>query len=255
MPTAAEIVLIIAVLAMAAAIVWAVRDYRSWIALGPGGLPSNWIGWLKTTNMRLQAGDPLDVNLYAKQIGRPGDSAFLSNLPVRQGARPKIAPQPVPHRQLDQFVGDDMRQKVRELFDGTVARGSERLEYKHSYLEKRHPAVFLRHPEQGHAHAEKSHGEVAHIHPSDSSMHMLFSPSDAKSVILAGWGERHALAGRSLPGTELVLPDTYLLIYPPRNESELAVTARLLDASVSHMAVLPRPEASSSATLAAGANQ
>jgi hypothetical protein len=34
------------------------------------------------------------------------------------------------------------------------------------------------------------------------------------------------------------LPDTYLLVYPPRNDQELAVTARLLDAAVGHIAML-----------------
>jgi hypothetical protein len=31
------------------------------------------------------------------------------------------------------------------------------------------------------------------------------------------------------------LPDTYLLIYPPRNEYELEVTHRLLNAAVDYM--------------------
>jgi hypothetical protein len=35
----------------------------------------------------------------------------------------------------------------------------------------------------------------------------------------------------------LNLPETYLLVYPPRDEQELAVTARLLTAAVDHMAM------------------
>jgi len=242
MPTFVSIALTVVALGLAATAIWVFLDYRKWRALGPGGLPPNFVGWLKTTRMRLHKGDPLDTERYAKQIGLAGDRAFLGELSKREGQRPTIAVHPVPHRQLDQFVSDDMRQKVKELFDAKVAHNFELIEYKHSYLEKRHQAVFLRHSENGHAHAVNSHGEIAHIHPSDSSMHMLFSPSDARTVILGSWGERHPLAGGPLPGTELVLPDTYLFIYPPRNDFELGVTARLLDAAVSHMAVLLRPE-------------
>ncbi len=243
MPTLAKLALMAVVLAASAATIWAFRDYRAWRALGPGGLPANVVGWLKTTRMRLQKSDPFETDSYAKQIGFAGDSPFLGQLPKREGPRPRIAVHPVPHRQLDQFVSDEMRWKISELFDSTVARNTDLLEYQHSYLEKRHPAVFLRNPKDAHAHAANSRGEVAHIHPSDSSMHMIFSPSDARTVILSGWGERHFLAGRPLSGTELVLPDTYLLIYPPRNDFELAVTARLLNAAVNHMAVLPGIEA------------
>jgi hypothetical protein len=242
MPSSLRAALIFLALGFAAAIIWIFRDYQKWRALGPGGLPANLIGWLKTTRMRLQKGDPLDTDSYTAQIGAAGDCSFLAELPKREGRRPAIAVHPVPHRQLDQFVGDDMRGKIKNLFDAKVAGGSELLEYKQSYLEKRHQALFLRRLEGAHSHAANSHGEIAHIHPSDNSMHMIFSASDAHTVILGGWGERHPLAGRPLPGTELVLPDTYLLIYPPRNDFELKVAARLLDAAVRHMAVLPRSE-------------
>lgn len=242
MPTFASIAWMVVALGLAAAMLWAFRDYRKWRALGPGGLPANVGGWLKTTRMRLQKSDPLDTDGYTKQIGSAGDCSFLEELPKREGDRPTIAVHPVPHRQLNQLVSPEMQRKIKELFDATVARKIELLQYKQSYLEKRHQAVFLCHPENGHGHAANSHGEIAHIHPSDSSMHMIFSPSDAKTIILGGWGERHPLAGGPLRGTDLVLPDTYLLIYPARNDFELGLTARLLDAAVSHMAALPRSE-------------
>ena len=45
--------------AVAGLLAWAVADYRKWRALGPGGLPSTWRGWLTTTRLRLQMRDPL----------------------------------------------------------------------------------------------------------------------------------------------------------------------------------------------------
>jgi hypothetical protein len=67
------------------------------------------------------------------------------------------------------------------------------------------------------------------VHPSDGSTHMILSASDAKTVIDRGWGERHPLAG-VLPG----LPETNLLIYPPRTAGELAVAARIGWSGVAH---------------------
>jgi len=49
-------------------------------------------------------------------------------------------------------------------------------------------------------------------------MHMIFGPSDARTVIEKGWGERHPLSG-VYPG----LPVTYLMIYAPRDQEEVAM--------------------------------
>lgn len=223
---------LIALVALAAA-GWVYGDYHKWLALGPGGLPYNFSGWMSTTRMRWQKRDPFDTDRYAKVIGAPGDCAFISDLPRRQGSRPSIGVHPVPHRQLNQLPNNEMKSKITELFDALIARRADLVAYKLSFFEKRHNAVTLLQPEKGHADAQATHGEVGHIHPSDGSMHMILSPSDTKKVIEAGWGECHPLAG-----VMLGLPDTYMMIYPPRDEQELAVTVRLLDAAVTYMAKL-----------------
>ena len=43
-------------------------------------------------------------------------------------------------------------------------------------------------------------------------------------------GERHPLTG-VLPE----LPSTYIYVYPPRDEVELAIVAQLLNAAIEHM--------------------
>lgn len=220
---------ILGVLAGGAGAVWAYRDYRQWLALGPGGLPYNFHGWLTATWMRRLKHDPLDTRHFA--MGAAGDLSFLGPLPRREGPRPKIGVHPVPHRQLDQLPDAEMTQKIVGIFHNLVRRRSETVHYQLSSYEKRNQAVFLKQPETGSPAAAQSHGEIAHVHPSDGSMHMTFSPSDAKTVIEAGWGECHPLAGK------LGLPDTYLLVYPPRDDQELALTARLLDATVDDLAV------------------
>lgn len=218
---------------IAAGAVWAYRDYQAWLALGPGGLPYNAGGWMQANWLRLRARDPIDTGIYAAKIGTPGDCASIGDLPPREGPRPHIGRHPVPHRQLDQLPGPDMKQRIAALFDETVSRRRDEVGYQLSHAEKRHPAVTLRQAARA-PDAVETHGEVAHVHPSDGSMHMILSASDARTVIDRGWGERHPLAG-VLPG----LPDTYLLIYPPRTAGELAITARILDGAVAHMAGLP----------------
>lgn len=216
---------------------WAYRDYRKWLALGPGGLPYNFNGWMTTTWMRLQQCDPLDTFGLADLPGVPEDVACLHDLPSRRGHRPSVGVHPVPHRQLDQLPDDAMKPRIEALFDATVERHVGLVEYQLSYFEKRNRAITLREPESGHADARASRGEIGHVHPSDGSMHMILSRADARAVIESEWGERHPLAG-----IMLALPATYLLIYPPREKVELLVTGRILDAAIAHMALLPVPE-------------
>lgn len=209
---------------------WARRDYRAWLALGEGGLPSNPKGWLITSYLRLRKADPITTTVYDAQIGEPGAAAHLGALPPRRGPRPGIAPWPVPHRQLDQIPGPEMRAAVDRVFEDALRRHADTVHLRLSHFEKHNPAVTLRDPAAGHADARVGEGETAHIHPGDGSMHMIFSAADAARILDAGWGERHPLAG-----VRPELPSTYVYVYPPRDEAELAVVAQLLDAAIDHM--------------------
>ena len=116
------------------------------------------------------------------------------------------------------------------MFDAKVAAQGEALTYALSHFEKRNQAITLRCPACGHADAQASHGEIAHIHPSDGSMHMILSVRDANAAIRAGWAERHGLAG-----IVLGLPATYMLVYAPRDEGDLIAIDRMLVAAIAHM--------------------
>lgn len=84
-----------------------------------------------------------------------------------------------------------------------------------------------------------SKGELGHIH-GDTSLHLYLSPEDAKVVIEKGWAQRHRLA-RTQPwwlGHKKFIcgiGDTFLLIYAPRDESELRVLSTLIRASARFM--------------------
>ncbi len=209
---------------------WVARDYRAWRALGPGGLPHTARGWLKMTHWRLIAGDPLSLAAIEAEVGQRGDIDTLADLPERGRPRPAIAPHPVPHRQLDQHIPRPLRADHEAMFDRQVASHGETLHYAQSHFERHNQAITLRCPSAGHPLACSTCGEIAHIHPSDGSMHMILSPTDARRVVGRGWGERHGLAGKALG-----LPSTYLLIYAPQEAGDLTILDQILNASIQYM--------------------
>lgn len=221
-------------LAVAAGL-WAYWDYHRWLALGPGGVPYDLDGWRQVTWLRLQKKDPLGTAELARLSGHPGDLQTLGALPPRAGRRPRVAPHPIPHRQLDQHGDAGVRLVQRQLFDRAVADDAALVTYRKSRFERRNGAMFLRDGAAANRLAGDAGGEIAHIHPSDGSMHMTLGPSDARRVIEAGWGELHPLVGVPLGGGR-VLPATYMLVYSPRDTAELRIVERILHAAVRYAA-------------------
>ncbi len=211
----------------AAAAAWTMRDYARWRSLGPGGLPANPAGWLSMTRFRWMAKDGLDVTQITAAVGAMNDLQAWRNVRRRVGVRPKVSPYPIPHRQLDQLADLAIRSQLSELFDRSVDRHADHVRYALSHFEKRHPAITLKCAEGSVGAA--SHGEIAHIHPSDNSMHMVLSPSDAVAAIEMGWAERHGLAGLAVG-----LPPTYVMVYSPRDQEDLTVIKDLLEAAIAY---------------------
>ena len=154
----------------------------------------------------------------------------LGPLDPRQGRRPDVSPYPIPHRQLSDTACSEDLERLLRLFDQEVEKNKDTVHYAKSFFENHHDAITLKHPECGHVHALVSHGEIAHIHPSDGSMHMILSARDAQTVLESRWGELHSLAGLFNR-----LPSSYTLVYAPRNEADLDAIQRILSASVTFM--------------------
>lgn len=233
----------VAALAAFAAGLAAGRDYQRWCGLGVGGIPNTPRGWLKVTYLRTQKRETRDPAVYQPLIGEPGDGQWLTDLPQRTGDRPRVAPYPVPHRQVDQPGTPRARVAGLDVFDARATREPDRVAYRMSFFERHNDAIIVLDTDNAPAVTRAAHGETAHIHPSDGSMHMIFSPSDAATVLRSGWGERHPLAG-IYPN----LPLTYLLVYCPRTPSEADVVGRLLDAAVAYATGAVPPGAGSGRT-------
>ena len=205
---------------------WARWDYKQWLRLGKGGLPSNAKGWLRVTRMRLQSSNPLQLG-HLEQLGESGPAAaIVGPLPSRGTERPRVGAHPVPHRQRDQHITPELLAALQQVFDEEVQAASDAVEYARSFFEKHTLAITCRAPAPGLT-LNGADAEIAHIHAHDGSMHMVLSPGSAVSAVRSGWAELHGLAGKAMR-----LPPTYLMIYAPQRPADLVVIRRLLQAAI-----------------------
>ncbi|KAH8847087.1 hypothetical protein MCOR27_009820 [Pyricularia oryzae] len=226
---------------LAALLGWCYRDYQSFLALGPGGLPYNLKGWaIVTLFIRPFAMSKSKVTSVA-DYPENGAPEVVKQLPVRRGER-AILGGIAPHRQMSQHAPERMRVYMQNLFDNAVKQHPELLEMKKSLYERHHDALFvsaglLQSQESSVADtARVARGEIGHMH-TDLSIHLYLSPADARQVIQKNWGERHRL---SVPKTswfrnKFGVADTYLMIYGPRDEKEMEVFKVILARSISFM--------------------
>lgn len=145
-------------------------------------------------------------------------------LPRRRGKKPETH-FGIPHQQTDQNPGEALFEFMAERF--LALPGTETGASLISVPGAR--ALFLPECEGCNEGAFFRGREFAHIHPpSDGSFHMILSESDCEEVLDKGWGELHpwALAGKIQP--------TVVMIYAPRNESEIATILDIAAAAYGH---------------------
>jgi hypothetical protein len=196
------------------------RDYRRWTALGEGGIPHGMKGWAQMTALRLR--NHPDVTATT-QFGTGGESA-LADLPLRSGARPVVAPYPIPHRQADWVSPPEVLAALDAVFAAELESRRSCVREDTSRYERHHSALFV---DAVALRTNAVHGEIAHIHRPQGSMHIHLRPADAGVVIERGWGELHPLSGRGFG-----LPASYTLLYAPRGIGEVDVVRRILSATL-----------------------
>ncbi|KAK1992131.1 hypothetical protein LX36DRAFT_51478 [Colletotrichum falcatum] len=222
------------------ALVWAVRDYRAYIALGPGGLPHNLAGWLIVTFVLRPFALSKAHATWTGDYPDKGAHDDVEALPPRKGDRAELGGI-VPHRQLSQHAPERMREYIGNLFANAVAQNPALVESKLSLYERNNPgALFVRPAVLASpappATARTARGEIGHNH-GDLSVHMYLGPADARRAIEKGWAERHRLArprGTLFSGRHRVA-DTYLMIYGPRDDDEMDALAVFLKNAVRFM--------------------
>ncbi|KAH8705565.1 hypothetical protein BGW36DRAFT_393147 [Talaromyces proteolyticus] len=221
----------------------AYRDYQTYLSYGPGGPPHNAVGWFLSRMIVTPLGQEMfSTEVYQRRIDRGETATYVypnGKLPKREGKVPRVGIHAIPQRQLDQVPSQSIREKLADAFTTLVKNNPSLLKTATSHWERRTEALWL---SDGAKETSLSKGEVSHIHgTSDHSVHVILSPADAKKVIEANWGQRHALSGaKVLFGTfELpwvfAIPSTYLLIYAPRSEEEVKVVMEIVKGGVRYM--------------------
>lgn len=203
-------------------------DYRSYVALGPHGLPDTFEGWVKQLKMSTKARkdtsvpEPYDLSSVAGPHDR---TSFLPKthsgaLSWRTGNKPTVPGFVAPQRQTTEQASDATKKAMFAFLDALVAANPETLQTQTSVLEGPVPAMGVKgfaemmdgsKPEV----LKRTRGEMCHIHPPDGSTHLQLSLADQKRVIELGWARRHRLSGG------VMLPWNYTFIYAPRNEGEM----------------------------------
>lgn len=201
------------------------NDYLNFLKLGPGGTPPTPSGyarlmWYQLFTLR----DPFSPP--------PRDPAQLPStgilrqrpLPYRPGPRPTVAGL-APQRQLNQPGSLHAYNRLRAAIEALSARMPQKFVTATSCLEKHGFALFSRHPLN-----VCGNGEVCHIHTSDRSMHMNLHADDIKEILEKGWGQRHPMAWKGW--VRAPVPTTFTMIYAPRDESDLRIVCRIIEAAI-----------------------
>lgn len=141
-------------------------------------------------------------------------------LPRRAGEAPRTTTptreRPFPHQQLDQRAPVDVQellfQRAARLPGVRVGRSLVSLpESRAFHLDEHHTA--------GPREAFQRGTEFAHIHTdNDGSLHLTLPPDLYAEVLAKGWGEPHPISGT-------------MMLFGPRDEDELEVAWRILEAS------------------------
>lgn len=207
------------------------RNYKAYLALGPGGVPYNPFGWLISLAATAISHETLSTRMYnAEAQAGEGYLEEGGHIPERRGDRPMIGWHCLPHRQINKIPTIEVQKALDAIVEKHITANHAYITVVPSPHEKLNPGVII-HPEIASPHvvADIAKREIFHVHPSDHSLHVVLSPRDCKLVIEKGYGERHGLSGSP------VIPKEYLLIYAPRDEEELAIVERIIVASLKYM--------------------
>lgn len=221
-----------------------VEEYQQWRAVGPGGAPFDWNGFMlcKKAEITQARDDTTNLALYdspeqyakgwkeaTEAQRRAAQTSFLKQpLPERPGPRSRAKHFVFPQRERNDGEPQDAQvQAAYQTAFEQLGEVNSRVEWKTSVLEKHGRALFLQDPVTPLISSSK--GEICHVHRSDLSGHVTLSFADAREVIGKGWGEKHRLSG-----TE-TLHLGYTMLYVPRNVAEVDVYAQIYQAGIEYM--------------------
>ncbi|KAK3994291.1 hypothetical protein QBC44DRAFT_322979 [Cladorrhinum sp. PSN332] len=222
---------------------WALESYGEYRDLIQPGKKPTVMGWFRITALVKLA----RVNVFKPPRLKPDEEPYrgrLFSLKKRKGPRPTVK-KAAPTRQADQKASPAMFYRLAHLLRMYQFADAQTLQIKMSLLEDGIQALFWNLGERSSGainQREEWGGEIAHVHATDGSLHLLLHPEDVKTVIDAGWGERHPLCANNkrlfrflyhgLREKPLPVPEGWTLIYAPRNNNELDTIRPIITAAI-----------------------
>ena len=150
------------------------KDYHVFLALGPGGTPKTFLGYLRVSYLRLfTISDPFRPPSLAETVFPI--KGYLPQLPQRSGPRPVVAGI-APHRQLNQKCTAELHHVLRDNLHNLAAAFPSLVREGNSCFEKHGLALFLcactqsappntLHPGVSHLNPTcQDTGEICHLH-------------------------------------------------------------------------------------------
>jgi Family of unknown function (DUF5519) len=205
---------------MESLITWPKRDYRAWKDLGEGGIQHGVGGWCLVSTLRLIA----KLGTLAPPAPPPGSMSALLDLPFRNQPRPRIAPHPIPHRELSGQCTPPLLDAIDELLHAEHARHAQHSLFAMSRYEKHFEGLYV---PRTHDVGVSRTGEIVHVHRPQGSVHVQLSHADTAIVYERGWGELHPLSFLGFP-----VPRTWVLLYYPRDRDDVAVIRRIVSSAM-----------------------
>ncbi|KAK9420152.1 hypothetical protein SUNI508_06680 [Seiridium unicorne] len=224
---------------------WIQGKYYAYLDLGRGDTPSTFRGWWRVTFLRWLAG--IDVLSYPRVS--PHTDPYrgrLWDLPRRHGRRPTVKGV-APQRQVDAKANPSTFFVLAEILQRYAADHPKELRFAPSFLEGHLGSLQLNLP-AGTATGLAARGtplefggEICHAHRNDGSIHIVLHPEDVRTVVEAGWGERHPLSSSTWywrfyndwwAGERLPVPETLVLMYAPLHQGHLDVFEQILQAAI-----------------------
>jgi len=209
-----------------AVLLWFTSDYLHWKSLGTGGTPPTIQGYSRMRRMglwRFFYGDDLKD---PSPLSTEGPMYLDGPVLKRAGGRAKPSRWTMPQRQKPEPITQEALERLTGLMHNLASAHSSILHYGPSKTEGGTGHAIYANADllSVNPDAHKIRYEMAHVHLSENSLHVYLSPRDAREVVLAEWGERFPVSW--------IAPPSWIMVYAPRNESEVDVVERIVRAAI-----------------------
>lgn len=148
---------------------------------------------------------------------------------MREGTRPRIMSRTMPQRQYPESIDPRARARLLSMARQLSLKHSDILDFGPSKTEGGSTDAIYGRPDLTTLNPLAEDDlllcrEIAHVHPSDNSLHVWLSDTDARKVIETGWGQRFPLK---------FVKSGWTMVYAPRTGTEVDVVEDVMRAGIS----------------------